>query len=112
MGVLDLNMGIEFGEREKVWEVTKFGLLGVFQILASQELIKGKCELVIQFNIKFMIMLMGVCTLAKLARAHEEEVWGFNLVKEGHGLARVNEHEDLLIHSLHMHLLVNLCKIF
>ena len=70
--VLYFNVRIELGEREQVWEVAEPGLFGVFQILAIQELIESEGELVIQFEIELVVVLVGVCTLTGYAGAQQE----------------------------------------
>jgi len=56
-------------------------------------------------------MLMRIGTLTSFTGAHQEKIWGLNVIEERHGLTRVNKHQNLFVHSFQMHFLVYFGKI-
>jgi hypothetical protein len=90
-------------------QITYFGLLIQLALFEINIELVGK--VVVQVGVELRFELVRVGTLSNQTRAHQYEVRGVDAIKETHGFAGVDDHEDLFVLPFYVHFIVHFCKV-
>lgn len=108
MGALDSEVGVELVEGEHLGEVTDAHLLVLLSVQVLAEVIG---ELIVQVGVQERVILVGEGVLTVDRSAYHYNVRGCHLIEQTHGLASVQDYQDVLVEVLEVHFIKDLGEV-
>ena len=108
MGAIDSEVGVELVEGEHLREVADAHLFVLLRAQVSAEVVS---EFVVQVGVQERVVLVGERVLPVDWSADHDNVRGCHLIEQTHGLASVQDYQDVLVEVLEVHFIKDLGEV-